>query len=196
MVEVLELTRQNESHLGAACHDAQTLKRDKATMFELMVIRRLYAADLSHSELPARSDFAGYFEGSDIPQMDKDSMWVPNMDKFPAVDFLWKYLDEYWGVQVHTGKNQEEVLHQFKNMCEKAGLAGKTIRLIWLSQNENIAKWARQRRIPKKPPAKKSRTSRTQRSPQGNIQALIQVHALHIGELGTSMDGFPWTDDD
>jgi hypothetical protein len=161
-------------------------------MFELMVIRRLYAAALSHSALPARSDFAGYFEGNVIPQMDKDGMWVPTMVKFPAVDFLWKYGDEYWGVQVHTGKNHEEVFHQFKKMCEKAGLAGKTIHFIWLSQNENIARWAQRCRIPTIPAAKKSRTSKSQRS----LQANIQVHALHIGELGTSMDGFPWTKDD
>lgn len=191
LTEVMERTRLNEDAVGVACNDPLTPKRTKATMFQLMVIHRIYAADLSHSELPPRSDVVACFAGDSIPLLDEDGMWVPKKDRFPAVGFLWKYGDEYWGFQVHTGTNHVEVLHQFKKMCEKAGLAETTIRLIWLSQNEHIAAWAQRCRIPATyPPAKKSKTS-TKLQPLRQVN--IQVHALHTGELGACMDGFPWT---
>lgn len=189
--EVMELTRQNESALGEACNDPLTPKRAKASMFEVMVIRRLFSAQLSHSELPPRSEFASYFAGDYIPNMDKDGLWVPKMDKFPAVDFLWKYGNEIWGVQVHSGTNHVDVLHQFKLMCRKAGLTGKKIRLIWLSQDPSVSSWAKRCRIPATPANKKRKSARV-RKPQPH-QLLVSVHALHIGELGPCMDGFPWT---
>jgi len=193
--EVMELTRLNEQALARVCHDPDTTKDTKARIFELMVIRRCFNATFNHDQetlpLPQTTHLVEHFQGHALPALLDDGLYVPKSPFFPGVDMLWKEGACLWGVQVHSGTNHKEVLATFRDLCVNAGWTeqhGKRVFLLWLSQNADVAAWAKSNRIPTPPnPSMHVRSTRPW---------YPTVFACSVQELGAFMTDFPWTEND
>lgn len=161
-----------------------------------MVIRRCFNATLNHSTetlpLPRTTQLVQYFSGKLFPSIEEDGLYVPTSPFFPAVDMLWKEGTTLWGVRVHTGTNHREVLVGFRDMCVSSGWteqSGKTVYLLWLSQNDDIAAWTNHQRVP----TPENTSLQQLRTPR---QWFPTVFACSIHELGAFMSDFPWTEND
>ena len=71
-----------------------------------------------------------FFPGNSLPSpFVADGVYVPTSPSFPAVDMVWKFGNQMFGVQVHTSKTQKDVLDNFMKMCQSAG---------WMSESQHV----------------------------------------------------------
>lgn len=108
---IMESIKVKEAVLLEVCKDAETSNDTRGRLFELIVICRCIAGNLTLTQSSTLSGFPGLeqcnlverFPSDKLPKLSQDGLYVPVNTNFPAIDLVWKLPgNKIWCVQVHV----------------------------------------------------------------------------------------------